>query len=96
MYEIEKGILPTKRERNRYPFKEMSCGESFFAAVTGVDATRLRLAAIAYGRYHGTVFITRKRIEDGVTGIRVWMLGTRAPADGRDSVDGMGDDPDAT
>ena len=75
MFKIESNIRLVESKRKSYPFKNMECGESFFSPVVGRDASRLRTAATAYGRYHGTKFICRVTTEDGVKGIRVWMLG---------------------
>lgn len=70
-YEIQKNVQlpPVQRSGGRsskYPFGEMTVGDSFF--VDNVDPKLVQQAAAAYGRRHNVKFETRRC--DG--GIRVW------------------------
>ena len=69
MIKIDKGIpIPP---RNRYPFAEMSIGDSFFTADTKGNISAL---CWAYSKRHGGKFSMRATVEDGVTGYRVWRI----------------------
>ena len=74
MIKIDKGIpIPAnnKGPEPKYPFAQMSIGDSFFAA-----ESRHALSAASYQRAkrHGAKFTMRATVEDGVTGYRVWRI----------------------
>ena len=74
MIKIDKGIpIPAhnKGPKPKYPFAQMSIGDSFFAA-----ESRHALSAASYQRAkrHGGKFSLRATVEDGVTGYRVWRI----------------------
>lgn len=75
---IEKNVrMPTNINR-KYPFGDMSVGDSFEVPVSGTnqqkkrDAVSARTAAILYGKRHGLKFTVRK-MPDGT--VRCWRIG---------------------
>ena len=81
-YKIEKGIpLPpdTRSGTTIYPFKEMNVGDSiFFPLSEGDNATRMKNRLSQATRTFGKKqeperhFVLRYRLEDEVSGVRVW------------------------
>lgn len=68
MFEIEKNVELKPSTRNRkYPFNTMDVGDSFYVQ-PGLDFTKIRQAAFAWGKINKRKFSTRK---DG-DGYRVW------------------------
>jgi hypothetical protein len=65
--------IPSGTERQRYPFRTMETGYSFFIPADQIaDAHRLRSAASHYAKRKGWTFTIRKVQEDGVDGYRCW------------------------
>ena len=59
----------------KYPWKAMEVGDSFFVPVEeGDDIDRLQRAIIASSRF-ACKRITRRVVEKGVLGLRVWKVG---------------------
>lgn len=81
MYKLEKNVpIPPKASsrQGKYPFEQMEPGDSFFTpSKSPVDTQRL-LAGLgnywAKRRGAETQFITRRREEGGVPGVRVWRV----------------------
>jgi len=73
MFKIEKNVpSPTTDGKSKYPFGEMSIGDSFFVSdYDSITHGRLRSAAQSYGKKNSMKFTVRK--VDG--GIRVWRIG---------------------
>ena len=74
MIKIDKGIpIPAhnKGPKPKYPFAQMSIGDSFFAA-----ESKNTLSAASYQRAKrlGAKYTMRATVEDGVTGYRVWRI----------------------
>lgn len=74
MLKIDKGIpIPrhSKGPKPKYPFAQMSIGDSFFAA-----ESKSTLSAASYQRAKrlGGKFTMRATVEDGVPGYRVWRI----------------------
>jgi hypothetical protein len=70
MYVVEQGIAPPPpRQHTRYPFRDMSVGDSFIVD----DATRANVAnaAVAYGRRHNCKFTVRQA---GNGAYRCWRV----------------------
>lgn len=65
--EIVKDV-PMVSKRQSWPFRDMEVGDSF--AVEHQLEMKARMAAAAYGRYHGVKFSTRKT----PLGIRCWRI----------------------
>jgi hypothetical protein len=68
---IEKNIPLDQNGAGRppkYPFGDMAVGDSVFFGGDASETMNPKLAARAYGRYHGKKFTTRK--QDG--GVRIW------------------------
>lgn len=65
--------IPTSAGMGRppkYPLRDMQVGDSFFTTNDNVRQV------VTYARRHGIgKFTTRRWIEDGVRGIRVWKVG---------------------
>ena len=73
MYEIEKGIeAPEKRQGRepKYPWKELTIGDSFFVCAGRYFASSANHAQKRYG----VTLVTRTRVENGVKGVRVWRI----------------------
>jgi hypothetical protein len=70
MIKIEKGI-PTP-PRSRYPLRDMEIGDSIF--VPGKTSLGFSGYVASASQKTGFKFATRKAIEDGVTGLRVWRI----------------------
>lgn len=71
---IDKGIPLAKTSGNRgghYPWLQMGVGDSFFVAI---KQGRVSSAATSAAHRLGFRFATRKQVEDGVTGTRVWRI----------------------
>lgn len=67
---IDKNIPPPARNRReKYPFKDMGVGDSFFCQ-------RARSASIlnCARKYRPWTFTTRTVVENGVRGIRTWRI----------------------
>lgn len=71
--EVDKGVQIPKSSggNSKYPWPEMSVGDSVFFEVdffTGV--TKQQVAAHKYGSYHGKKFMSRKQ----PGGVRIWRI----------------------
>jgi hypothetical protein len=74
MIKIDKGIpIPRHRKgpKPKYPFAQMSIGDSFFAAAS---ANTLSSSSYQHTTRIGGKFSMRATVEDGVTGYRVWRI----------------------
>lgn len=74
MIKIDKGIpipAPNNGPKPRYPFAQMSVGDSFFAAKS---RNTILASALRHANIHGGKFSTRATVEDGVAGYRVWRI----------------------
>ena len=74
MIKIDKGIpipAPNNGPKPRYPFAQMSVGDSFFAAKS---RNTILASAWRHTKIHGGKFTMRATVEDGVTGCRVWRI----------------------
>lgn len=71
---IEKGLpVPTKRSGpTKYPFADMTTGDSFFVA--GANSSALWGSIWSYKNRHGGNFTARTVTENGVKGVRVWRV----------------------
>ena len=71
---VEKGIkVPQLPKHNRYPFKDMTVGDSFMVSYNEMPAggaQNVRTAAYHTGKINGTKFTVRR--VDG--GVRVWRI----------------------
>lgn len=77
-FTIDQGIpLPSKARSSKYPFADMSVGDSFFIAESS-DQTTFRAkssvysAMTKYAKATGTKYTIRSVSENGVNGLRVW------------------------
>jgi hypothetical protein len=68
---INSGIPAPKWKPCKYPISNMKPGESFFVAETRSNRVSARLFPY---RQLGWEFVTQRRNENGVEGIRVWRL----------------------
>lgn len=73
MFEIRKNVpIPTVRRTGgrvaKYPFRDMSVGDSFEADMSEAEAKQVQRAAAAYARRNKCKFITRR----SNTGVGVW------------------------
>lgn len=79
-FKIEKGVeIPTDnpgrgRNSRRYPFHDMAVGDSFFVPCDAREVRSVQSAGRNHTRRHGHAFITRRRTEDGVEGVRFWRV----------------------
>lgn len=85
-YKIEKNIpQPAPRKsivKGRYPFAEMSVGDSFFIPIEKGDtirgmSNRVSVAAFTYGKLHKKKFSQRQHKNEKTgepEGLRVWRL----------------------
>lgn len=74
MIKIDKGIPIPAHDKGpypKYPFAQMSIGDSFFAAERKQP---LSTASYQRAKRHGAKFTMRATVEDGVTGYRVWRI----------------------
>lgn len=74
MLKIDKGIpipAPKKGAKPKYPFAQMSIGDSFFAAES---QNTLNSSSCQHAKRRGWKFTMRATVEDGVTGYRVWRI----------------------
>jgi hypothetical protein len=70
-FEIEKGVpVPSGAVSNRYPFREMEVGDSFFVPSGATQAGNVRAAAAMAGRRHGAKFKVCQKAD----GVRVWRV----------------------
>jgi hypothetical protein len=84
MYKIEQDIpLPPERRgrRARYPFANMSPGESFLVTGAADQLGAIRRAAHGYGQRSGKRFMVRLVPE----GVRVWCAESKAGDAGESS-----------
>ena len=77
MIPIDKGVPipayvpgPPVGSAPKYPWRTMEVGDSFF--VGHMDSQQVSSGAAAAGRKLSRRFVTRRLIEDGIAGIRVW------------------------
>lgn len=80
-FKIDDGVqLPDRRynggRKPKYPFDQMTVGQSFFVPADGTKKKSVRAAAHgANKRSDGNrTFVTRSTTENGVEGIRVWRV----------------------
>ena len=78
MYAIEKGIkIPPSKSpgrTSRYPWSELSIGDSFLVPKNGVAAEKLRIRLASIASYHqrkGKAVFTVRSLPNGV---RVWRV----------------------
>lgn len=74
MLKIDKGIpIPrhSKGPKPKYPFAQMSIGDSFFAAE---GKSTISASSCQNAKRHGGKFTMRATVEDGVPGYRVWRI----------------------
>ncbi len=76
---IDKNIpAPTDDARNKYPYKELGVGESFFIPlemVSGNDNAVPSSVCVTNKRMNGKMrFISRRRVEKEIEGFRVWRI----------------------
>ena len=72
--EIDKGVpLPPAQVifRRKYPLNTMAVGDSFF--VPGKTANDMK-GPLHYARCSCRKFATRRVIESGITGLRIWRI----------------------
>jgi len=70
MFAIEKNIPHYKpRTTNKYPWREMKVGDSFFVPDSAISTNFHNLA-----RSSGIKISARKVEQDGVAGYRVWRI----------------------
>lgn len=69
-YDIDKGILYPLEKLQKYPFKELEIGDSFFDNTSTPETVRQHVH-IANHRLKPKRFSSRKTMEGGV---RVWRL----------------------
>jgi len=77
MSEIEQGIeIPRPPFRIKWHFGDFEIGDSKAIPYEDnqLEVTRFRVAASAYGKRNGKVFISRSNFEDGVRMLRVWRV----------------------
>lgn len=73
-YEVTPGIpLPSNHVRRVYPFDTMSVGDSFFVEDSS-PRPKVLTAASNHGRRTGSRFTTRRVVENGLNGFRVWRI----------------------
>lgn len=69
---IDHGIKPpTMKARGKYPWREMKKGDSFFSEAPFMGGVA-QAASLRLG--NGCKFITKRVIENGVKGTRVWRV----------------------
>jgi hypothetical protein len=72
MIKIDKGIpIPPRGKGPKYPFAQMSIGDSFFVAES---KNTLSSSSCQHAKRLGGKFSMRATVEDGVTGYRVWRI----------------------
>tara|TARA_R100000935_G_scaffold31209_2_gene51733 strand:- start:1969 stop:2205 length:237 start_codon:yes stop_codon:yes gene_type:complete len=77
MSEIEQGIeIPRPPFKIKWHFGDFEIGDSKAIPYEDnqLEVTRFRVAASAYGKRTGKVFISRSNAEDGVRVLRVWRV----------------------
>ena len=77
MSEIEQGIeIPLPPFKIKWHFGDFEIGDSKAIPYENneLEVTRFRVAASAYGKRNGKVFISRSNFEDGVRMLRVWRV----------------------
>lgn len=76
MIKIDNNIPQPRRDcygrPAKYPFRELRPGQSFFAP--GVTTYGLGGASDHWRKSTGWTFVTRKVVEDGIPGVRVWRV----------------------
>lgn len=71
MVKIDKGIpLPKAATREKYPFREMNVGDSFFVKETVASSS----ASLANKRFAPKRFASRKVTVGGQSGLRIWSI----------------------
>lgn len=68
-FKIEKGIPMPVRHTKKYPLEAMEIGDSFFVE----RATSQSMGGI-FALHRPKKFSVRKRVENNVSGIRVWRV----------------------
>jgi phenylalanyl-tRNA synthetase beta subunit len=87
MYKIEKGIpSPLTTGKTKYPITKMEIGDSFFiecedsekqAKTVGSVCTIIRQYKKLHPDENIGFFVTKKVVENGVKGVRVWKVETK-------------------
>lgn len=73
-YKIEEDV-PSPPQHDKYPWPDMTPGDSVFIPADDEKKKKsVGVCAGIFGRRRGWMVITRSRVEDGISGVRVWFL----------------------
>jgi len=58
----------------RYPFPQLEIGQSFFVPASEKRTDQIQTAAHNWAKYNNRKLTVRRRVENGITGTRVWRI----------------------
>lgn len=80
MFEVKSGVpippvMTVRQYTSKYPLRTMSPGDSFFVAAGDKDIAKVQRAIASAAARQQVKVSTRKVVEEGIAGIRVWRTG---------------------